>query len=183
MTQPTKWLSFKDRGEGTAAHALYSWWAGLDLRDRGGRAALRRLNEPADCVFQSSYHDLRQKLAAFGNADPEALAAVAILVASVRDGTVRGTFPRRLRGTVADRAVFSELRLQRLVQVGSAGDTVRQMRRALAMLDNKADVADLAHWAYQLAHPVLREQAARAFAYEYFGAVVRDTKPAAADAA
>lgn len=164
------WVSFKERGEGTAAAILRDWFRSLE-EDRGERAALRRSDDPAACAFRPAFHRLRRRLSALGKVNDDALAVVAVLVAGVRKDAYGAPFPRRLWGGNKDKPVLSELRLQRLLQEGAAEDVLRQLRRALAMVGNEADVADLAHWAYRLAQPALRDRAARDFAYAYYGAV------------
>lgn len=176
------WLSFTDRGEGTAAAALRGWFKALQ-HDSGERAGLRRCDTTLTCAFRPSFHDLRRALATYGKADDDALAVVAVLVATVREDTVGAAVPRRLWGPDKDKPLFSELRLQRLLQEGGADDILRQLRRALAIVGNKADIADLAHWAYSLAHPALHDRAARDFAYAYYGALGPANAPANSDAA
>lgn len=166
----TKYLSFAEKGEGSAVEVLRAWRRGLLEHHRGERAALRRLDEPADCAFRPAFHDLRRRLSGFGQHNREALALVAILAACLRTDSPGWSLPHRLRGD-KERPAFSELRLQRLVEEDSPADLLRQMRRALAALGNEADLADLADRAYRLAVPGLRERAAREFAYAYYGAL------------
>lgn len=165
------YLSFASKEEGSeAVDVLRAWRRDLLEHHRGERAALRRLDEPADCAFRPAFHDLRRRLAKFGEVNREALAVVAILAACLRTDSPGRSLPRRLRGD-GDRPAFSELRLQRLVESDTPADILRQMRRALAVLDNEADLGDLAHWAYRLVVPGLHDHTARDLAYTYYGAL------------
>jgi CRISPR system Cascade subunit CasB len=172
MTDADKpWISFDDP-DGAAVGVLRRWWTVLQT-DTGARAALRRVSNPADCAFQPAFHALRRKMLAVGRVNDDALAVVAVLAAGVR-AEARGGLPDRLGAPQGDRRVLPELRLQRLLQAEEPDETLRQMRRALAILDNRADIADLARWSYALAVPGLHESTARRFAYAYYGAVAPD---------
>jgi CRISPR type I-E-associated protein CasB/Cse2 len=115
--------------------------------------------------------------------DLMALALVAVSTARVkvdREGRFEAgvRLPKALRGREA-RPLFSELRLQRLLEERDPADLCRQLRRALAQVKGKADPRDVAHWAWGLAHPRLHDRTARAFAYAYYGAEAPGTPPSA----
>lgn len=173
MTDAEKpWLSFDDPDGAAAAGVLWRWWTALQ-KDTGARAALRRVSNPADAAFQPAFHALRRKMLEVGRVNDDALAVVAVLAASVR-AEAPGRLPERLGASKGDRPLLPELRLQRLLQEDAADDLLRLMRRVLAMIDNRADIADLARWVYPLAVPGSHDGAARRFAYAYYGAVAPD---------
>lgn len=171
------YLTFTDRrGTPTAAgEALVAWHADL-RKDKGLRAALRRVRHPDDCAFIPGFHDLRRDLKAHGHIDPETLAVAAALVAHVKEHRPGVPLPARLRGDRDERAPLSDLRLRRLLVEEDPAELLRFLRRAVHILDASVDLPDMAERVRRLCTPVLHDAAARDFAYAYYGALTPEER-------
>ena len=133
---------------------LQTWWHDLG-NDRGGRAALRRaatLTEVMLCpAFYRLLNDLRQASYAVPEYRYSKLAAIAGLAARVKAETDDGLAKRM--GTPkpgGEKAAVSELRMRRLLACDDLEELYTLLRRALALLDDRTNLADLAavvwHW-------------------------------------
>lgn len=135
---------------------LKQWWESLE-DDKGGRSDLRRAGSITEVMLVPAFHRLLRVLRASGfriaeNRYPK-LAAIASLVARVKGenslslATSMGTpkEPNRQKATV------SELRMRRILACDDIEELVGLLRRGLALLDDTANVGNLAaiiwHWA------------------------------------
>lgn len=127
---------------------LRAWWGNLE-NDKGERAALRRAANLTGVMLSPAFHRLLNDLRRSGfsvteNRYPK-LAAVTGLAARVRSdngeslATSMGT-PRSVGG----KATVSELRMRRLLACDDIDELYALLRRALALIDNRASLADLA---------------------------------------
>lgn len=130
-----------------AGRALLSWWESLQ-DDRGARAELRRCKSPDEVAITASFQRLCQTLRpAFSNEHgwEGRLAAIAGLAAQVRKNTPGRSFAVQM--TEGNPPAVSELRFRRLLQRERA-DLYPALIRVLRMLDNEADILDLANAVY-----------------------------------
>lgn len=142
------------------------WWYALQPRgekdplprgifamlSRADRAELRRCQEPTQVLLQGAFIRLSAAFAAQQNGlswiakDATALALVAGLVAWVKDDlNDQSSFARQLGETgEADRPLMSKLRFSRLQTATAEEEFYQLARRAIQLVDGKADVAQLA---------------------------------------
>ncbi len=160
--------------------------------DRGTRAALRRGANANELLMESSVHLLAQRLLALDTQRPKRrfpeedegvalahvwIALVAGVLAHVRDDPPddrNGSLAWRLGRAAGDPPLMSELRFKRLLKAKGEPDLLRQWRRAVALADGKADVAqladDLLSWQVEQSFPPTRASDGIRFrwAYDYY---------------
>lgn len=156
---------------------LRGWWQQLE-NDKGERAALRRAATLTEVMLSPAYMrlliTLRGNDYAISNHNlPLAkIAAIAGLVARVKPPQI-GTGLAKHMGTPkpgGSKPAFSELRLRRILACDDIEELYTLLRRALALLDDQTNLADLAatiwNWA-PLAdkHPY---DSRRRLAYDYY---------------
>lgn len=133
---------------------LRSWWQNLES-DKGERAALRRSASTTEVVLCPAFHRLLRELrqAGYGISDSRypKLAAIAGLVARIKSDSSESLATRMgAPKNTGGKASVSELRVRRLLACDGIEELYTQLRRALALLDNQANLADLAatiwHW-------------------------------------
>jgi CRISPR system Cascade subunit CasB len=133
------------------------WWsAGISDRraPAGPRAELRRARTVEEVFFAPLFHELRHELSSTGWTRPDRLALVAGVLAHVRDldaskGIASQMAAPRSGGAEPRVAPTRFRRLLRLRESGEELDQLfNQLRRALALLDHRANVADLARSCY-----------------------------------
>lgn len=150
--------------------ALREWWAELQ-DDPGDRAALRRADALDEVAAVPAFHRLRWRIdkaldgRALSHAQRERLLLIAALAARLREDLSRPRgFVGQMAGDGADSAPVSALRFRRLLQATETPDLFRQLRRVLAMLDDRGDLLSLAdavlHWG---------ESRRKRWAYDYYG--------------
>lgn len=133
---------------------LRDWWRDLE-NDRGARAALRRAASLTAVMLCPAFHrllnDLRQAGYTISESRYPKLAVIAGLAARVRAETDDGLAKRM--GTPksdGDKAAVSELRMRRVLACDDLEELYTLLRRALSLLDDRANLADLAavvwHW-------------------------------------
>lgn len=152
-------MSHEAKGPGAIA---LSWWSReIGSRDtsssRGLSARLRRA-APLAVLCEPSVQQLARNLEMReGNADK--LVQLVVLLAEIRE-TCAETLPQRLGGTDA---VMSQLRFQRLLRAENL-ELTDQLRRAIAMVDRRCNVAafavDVLNW----------ETTRPRWCFHYFGA-------------
>lgn len=137
------------------AEKLANWWVWLD-DNRGDRALLRRANNPDDVLLTPAFAHFIQKMPARWAAGEAALpltdaAMVAAVISRVKTPSEK-SFAVALASPQegGSKAVMSELRFQQLQKSRTEEDFFRRVCRALALLNGKANIADLAdsilHW-------------------------------------
>ena len=139
--------------DSSSAKALLDWFAQLDP---GQRARLRRCHRPLDVVLEPSFHRLAARVP---DIDAKRLAPVVWLLAHVRanDG-------RRLGQALKGR--LSELRFRRLLEAEDRDELANDLRTAARLLDNRANILEMAQLIYFWGDP-----ARRRLATEYYGGI------------
>lgn len=145
-----------------AGRALLDWWDSLQ-DDRGARAELRRCQSPDEVAITASFQRLCQKMRPFFASErgwEGRLAAIAGLAAQVREHKPgRSLAVQMTEGTPP---AVSELRFRRLLQRERV-DLYPALIRILRMLDNEADLMELACAVYYWGTGVKKRWAADYF--------------------
>lgn len=127
-----------------AAH----WWR-TALADTGpgrmARARLRRCNTPVEALAVEATHNLHAALGGGMKRQGDRLALIAIALANIRESHAKPA-AERMGDIVAEqkRPKVSPVRFQTLVRTGKPAELIRPLRRALAQIDQEANVAALA---------------------------------------
>ncbi len=145
---------------------LTEWWRGL-TDDTGGRAALRRAPDITAVVLLPAFQRLHRRMVAAGwpaqRWQDDRLAAAAGLLAHVREQTPQN-LPQAM--SEGDKPPLSELRFKRLLEAPDVDTLFTGLRRALPLLQQRANICALANdvvnwgdevkkrWAYAYAWPV-----------------------------
>jgi CRISPR system Cascade subunit CasB len=150
---------------------LHKWWLGLE-DDRASRAVLRRCSTLDAVSLSDAYQRFYRYLLAC-NAWPEdaedwqkdKLAAIAGLLAHVKvDDTQR--LPVKMSELSGERPLVSEMRFREFLKIETTDDLFVSLRRTLPLIDNKANIYQLANdvyfwgdktkkdWAYSFRWPV-----------------------------
>jgi len=133
---------------------LRDWWRDLE-NDRGGRAALRRAASLTEVMLCPGFHRLLNELRRVGYAVSESrypkLAIIAGLASRIKAEIDEGLAKRMGSPKPGgEKATVSELRMRRLLACDDLDELYTLLRRALALLDDRANLADLAavvwHW-------------------------------------
>ncbi len=132
----------------TFESACLAWWGQVTNREigrsRADLARLKRAASPLDALSLSTVHDLNRRLAAVGadlRLQPERLALIARVLAHV-DIHDRATLAEGMGQ--GDPKPFSALRFDRLIRTTDSEALTTQLRRALAVVGHRANVAQLA---------------------------------------
>jgi len=124
------------------------WWIKL-VDDRGARAELRRAKTLTEIALTPTFHTLYRRLGASNWRDPGRIALVAGVLAQVDTDNDRTKFAEQLaQSEHRDKAPMSGLRFRRLLQQDDADALFIAMRRAVLLLNKKANVRDLATGLY-----------------------------------
>lgn len=138
------------RQETALGQALLRWWQGLE-NDRGDRAELRRAHDLTAIALTGAYQHLYRTLLTCGwpeedkpenNRRNERLAAIAGLLARVKSPDDRSLPVAMSEG---ERPPLSELRFRRLLDSPSLDEVFSGLRRALPLIESKANVLELAN--------------------------------------
>ncbi len=155
---------------------LRAWWKGLE-DDKGERAVLRRAVSLTGIMLSPAFHRLLNDLrrAGFGVSESRypKLAAIAGLVARIRDED--GESLARSMGTPRSsggKAAVSELRMRRLLACDDIEELHTLLRRALALLDNQANIGELAAtiWNWMPMDENNPKDSRRQMAFDYYAA-------------
>ena len=117
---------------------------------RGERAALRRAESLTAVMFNPGFHRLLQAFRNQGQIVPDYqlpnLAAIAGLVAMIEDETTDtlATSMGKSKEIDGKKSCVSELRMRRILACDDLEELYTFLRRGLALLDNKANLANLA---------------------------------------
>jgi CRISPR system Cascade subunit CasB len=162
------WLEFKS--DNPAGQELARWHRAL-ADNRGDRAALRRCGTLVEVAFVPAFHQLSRALRAAADApvNPDRLLAVAGLVAIIKQ-PIANSLPRQMATPNAGGTspVVSGLRFRRLLQCQTQDELFTTMRRILRLLDDQANLCDLANSVYGW-----NERTRKRWAYEYYGVLPR----------
>lgn len=167
------------------ATAAQEWWTALQPReikggsklpgDRATLARLRRASSPFEAAAEPETIRLFHKLG-FGNRDAEAhlgrVAVLAAVLAHVREST-KERLARSLgppSGGDANEAIYSQLRLRRLLATKGDDELLISFRRVVAILSDKANVSDLAFHILNWDRDELGDRTRTRFAFDYHSA-------------
>lgn len=157
---------------------LIAWWQQLE-HDKGERAALRRAASLTEVMLSPAYMRLLRTLRASDytignhNLSLAKIAAIAGLVARVKVQTDTGLAKHmgtpKPGGTTP---AFSELRLRRILACDDIEELYHLLRRALALLGDQANLADLAAtiWNWVSLDEKRPYDPRRQLAYDYYEA-------------
>lgn len=149
----------------------YSWWKAVQANPRQ-RAELTRAHQLNEIYLTAAFAQLRRTLDNWSERDAAGLALMAGVLARVRDDSGPDSLGKALagKGKSGARARLSGLRFRRLLQADDPEEAYQHLRRAVAMLDRKANVRDLARacldWPHVYRGPTLRKQ----LAMDYYAA-------------
>lgn len=129
---------------------LSEFWQGLEI-DKGARAELRRCKRPEEVVLVPGFHRLCSRLHPLLKKEQPGwemrFAAIAGLLAHVRQLSSKKTLAEQMAESKGDSPVVSELRFRRLLQ-RDRSDLYGALIRVLGLLDKKANPHDLARSVY-----------------------------------
>ncbi len=125
-------------------NVTYEWWK-TALSDSGpgkaARAKLRRATTPAEILSIAQVHDL---YAALGrNISPDRLALIAATLARVRESDPK-PLARLFGQKNGETPALSEMRFQTLIRTTDPVALLTPLRRALAVVGNRANISRLA---------------------------------------
>ena len=174
----------QDEKRPTVGAIALAWWNSLqsgpphDGRKGGDPGALARLRR-ADLVVAAMEEvtiDLCRRLAPISNLPPDRLFERAALIAAVL-AHVRANDGRKVAAAAGekvgdDRRVLHPLRLRRLFAARTPGDCLIAFRRLVALLDKKANVADLAANLLDWLDAVRGDWRRTRWAFDYYGAAI-----------
>ena len=153
--------------------AALSWWKSLqpEPTQKGDRAALSRLRRatPLDAMAQEATLLLYRRLDYHNPVRLHRVATLACILAHVREHTGAIKFANAIGRTSladADSALLKPLRFDRLKSAQSEDEIARNFRRAVAMLNGKANVYDLA----RLILNFDKDEVKRSLISNYYGA-------------
>lgn len=160
------WLEFKP--DNPAGQQLMLWHRAL-ADNRGDRAALRRCGTLVEVAFVPAFHQLIRALRASIDApvNPDRLLAVAGLAALIKQ-PISPLMPSQMAKPHAggSNPPVSELRFRRLLQCQTQEELFTTLRRVLHLLDDQANLCDLANSVYGW-----NERTRKRWAYDYYGAL------------
>ena len=178
MSEDKKYLFPQKQPEHPSFEVLTDWWRNLE-NDTGERAALRRASSLTEIMTSPAYVRLLRTLRAEGysisssNKSLSKIATIAGLAARVKTQTSEGLAtcmgtPKTGGSTPA----FSELRLRNLLARDDLEELYTQLRRALAILDDRANLPDLAAtvWNWTRLNDKKPYDPRRRLAYDYYSA-------------
>lgn len=155
---------------------LRAWWQGLE-HDRGERAALRRAGTLTEVMLSPAFHRLLRELRQAGCGVSESrypkLAAIAGLVARLK-AEAPGSLANRMGSPKAggNAPVVAELRMRNILACDDLETLYTLLRRALALLDDQANLVDLAEvvWHWSPMDEKRPNDPRRQMAYDYYAA-------------
>ncbi|MDX6041737.1 type I-E CRISPR-associated protein Cse2/CasB [Scandinavium lactucae] len=121
-----------------------------DLQDRRGlRASLRRSTTITEACLADGFRLLLLQTHTLWNIERQewrftALALVAAVAAHIKSIDERKTFAAQLGQKMNSRQAMSELRFRRLCEVKKPDDLLRQLRRAVQLLNGTVNLSSLA---------------------------------------
>ena len=146
---------------------LHKWWDGLN-EDRASRAVLRRCATIDEVSLSDAYQRFYRYMLACNawpddakNWQNDKLAAIAGLLSLLKaEDTQR--LPIKMSESSGDRPLVSELRFRSLLKIETADDLFAGLRRTLPLIDNKANIYQLANDVYYWGDKTKKE-----WAYSY----------------
>ena len=146
-----------------------NWWRVLTNKDigrsRADLARLKRVNLVADALVIHSVHDLNKSLADEGcdmRRCPDKLALITVALAQIKESNNLRLAQIMGQG---NQKLLSEIRFDRLIRIQEPAELAVQLRRALAVVGHRANVArlaqDLFYW---------NDKTRAAWCFDYYGA-------------
>ena len=160
--------NFKSGGKESSI--IISWWESL-AKTPGDRARLRRCRSPAQVCFEPAFHRLVAALGPTGEMYPDRIAVIAGVLSHVRTNIPSKRFAA-LMGTSKEKmkkARVSGLRFRRLIQYSDREDLYLPLIRMVVMVDDSANVADLAESIYWW-----NERTKKDWAFAYYSTAPND---------
>ncbi len=178
MSEPDKYPFPQGKLEHPSFALLSEWWRNLE-HDKGERAALRRAASLTEVMLSPAYMRLLRALRSQGygigndNLPLAKIATIAGLAARIKTPT--GVGLAASMGTPksgGSSPAFSELRLRRILACDDIEELYTLLRRALALLDDQANLADLAAtvWNWSRMDEKRTYDPRRRLAYDYYAA-------------
>lgn len=126
---------------------LRAWHSQLQER-RGLRASLRRSKSVNEICLSEGFRSLLLQTHTLWKVEHQpwrfvALAVAAGLLSQVKNNDERHSFAARAGSTEAGRPLMSELRFARLRAVKTPDELLRQLRRAVMLLDSRVNIISL----------------------------------------
>jgi len=178
MTEPAKYVFPQGKPDHHSVALLVAWWRQLEY-DKGERAALRRAASLTEVMLSPAYMRLLRTLRGSDyaisnhNLPLAKIAAIAGLAARIK--TQAGVGLAASMGTPkpgGSTPAFSELRLRRILACDDIEELYTLLRRALALLGDQANLADLAAtiWNWEPLDDKRPHDPRRQLAYDYYDA-------------
>lgn len=150
--------------------AARHWWtttlSPLTGPGRASRAELRRCETVADAVAVEATHELHAALGGGLKHQADRLALIAISLANIREDDPLSAAARFGQG---ERPVLSALRFQALIRTEDPAELMKGLRRALAQIGYRANVAslarDLMYWG---------DDVRNRWCFDYYGAPLQE---------
>jgi len=143
----------------------YEWWNAA-LSDSGSgkaaRAKLRRTTTPAEILSIAQVHDLYTALGR--SISPDRLALIAATLARVRESDPK-PLARLFGQKNGETPALSEMRFQTLIRTTDPAALIAPLRRALAVVGNRANVGHLARDLYYWGENIRVK-----WCFDYYGA-------------
>lgn len=146
-------------------NVIYNWWEGL-VKNSADCARLRRAGSLMKAMLEPATLNLARQLGAKID-DLEDIALIAAILANVRENKTAQSVARML-GTPEGQPVCSSLRLRRLLEAPKGESQLAAFRRALALLDHKANVRDLSRSLLEWNHPMRGTRRRQQWLYDYY---------------
>lgn len=176
----------KENNKPTVGTIARDWWSALQP-DRSGASgrkgnsgALARLRrgDLIDAATEEATADLCRRLQALPQRPEtrsdtwllERATLLAAVLAHVREHDPRKVAAAAGQTTGDDRRVLQPLRLRRLLAARSRDECLTAFRRLVALLDRKANVADLAECLFDWPDETRGDRCRTRFAFAYYGA-------------
>lgn len=178
MSESDKYPFPQGKPEHPSFALLVAWWQQLE-HDKGERAALRRAASLTEVMLSPAYMRLLRSLRGSGyaisnhNLQLAKIAAISGLAARIKeqtnDGLAKHMGTPKPGGTTP---AFSELRLRRILACDDIEELYTLLRRALALLGDQANLADLAAtiWNWSPLDDRRPHDPRRQLAYDYYDA-------------
>jgi CRISPR system Cascade subunit CasB len=143
-------MSVNFNPDSAVGEILSRFWDGLE-NNKGDRAELRRCKQPEEVVMIPCFHRLCTHLKPLMKSERDGwemrIAAIAGLLAHVRELYPKKTLAEHMAEFKGDSPVVSELRFRRLLQ-RDRHDLYGALIRVLRLLDKRANIHDMAKSVY-----------------------------------
>ena len=178
MSDPTAGGAKAARASNRADARARRWWAelagasaGKKGGDPGALARLRRARTPVEAVLDPEARELVRRIGATHPSRALRVARLATLLAHVREDDPGRPVARALGGPDEESRTMQPARFRRLMLSESDEELFVGLRRALTMLDRKANVADLAKTWLDWSHPTWGDRVRIDWTFAYVGRV------------